>query len=75
MNLLVHEDFEDKVTKILPRLSDAFLRDLYTFIPRVLKRYNKLNAAILKERLKMTGNKVSGKGVIQDIEIVSVTER
>ncbi len=75
MNLIVMGDNEDRITKILPRLADAFLRDLYSFIPRVIKRHNKLNAAILRERMKMTAERVAGKSVIKDIEIVAVSER
>ena len=66
---------EDKINKILPRLSDAFLRDLYTFIPRIVRKQKKLTAAILQERLLMTGGKVVGDGVINKVMIESVTER
>jgi len=68
-------DNEEKVTKLLPRLSDAFLRDLYAFIPRVVRQEGKLTPSILKERMKMTGEKVVGPGVIHDIIIEEVTER
>ncbi len=66
---------EEKVNKVLPRLSDAFLRDLYTFIPRVVRKQKKLTAEILQKRLLMTGNKVVGEGVINKVVIESVVER
>ena len=66
---------EDKVNKVLPRLSDAFLRDLYTFIPRIVRKQQKLTAAILQQRLLMTGNKVVGDKVISKVVIESVSER
>jgi len=71
----VGPDNEDKVTKLLPRISDAFLRDLYAFIPRVIRRQNKLNASILVERMKMTGAKVMGPDVIHNVIIDQVVER
>lgn len=66
---------EEKVTKLLPRLSDAFFNDLYVFIPRVIRRQNKLTAAILSERLMMISEKVMGANVISSVIIEEVTER
>jgi len=68
-------DNEEEVNKVLPRLSDAFLRDLYTFIPWVVRKQKKLTAEILQQRLLMTGNKVVGKGVLENVTIESVSER
>ena len=68
-------DNADKVTKVLPRLSDAFFKDLYTFIPRVVHKEKKLTADILQQRLLMTGNKLLGKGVLNNVIIESVSER
>ncbi|MBL6932820.1 MAG: hypothetical protein ISR45_07710 [Rhodospirillales bacterium] len=72
---VIGPDNEEKVTKLLPRLGDAFFKDLYSFIPRVIRRQNKLNASILSERLKMTGDQVMGPNVINKIIINEVTER
>ncbi len=66
---------EEEVTKVLPRLSDAFFKDLYVFIPRVIRRESKLNGDILSERLKMVGDKVMGPGIIHNVIIIEVTER
>jgi len=66
---------EEEVTKVLPRLSDAFFKDLYVFIPRIIRRQSKLNSDILSERLKMIGDKVMGPGIINNVIIVEVTER
>lgn len=65
----------DKVLKLQPRLTDAFFKDLYVFIPRVVRQQNKLNIDILTERIKMTGNKVLGPNVIHNVIIEEVTER
>jgi len=66
---------EEEVTKVLPRLSDAFFKDLYVFIPRVIRRQSKLNGDILSERLKMVGDKVMGPNIINNVIIIEVTER
>jgi len=66
---------QEIVTKLLPRLSDAFFKDLYVFIPRVIRRQNKLSTDILAERMKLTGDKVLGPGVLHNVIIVEVTER
>ncbi|NQU57041.1 MAG: hypothetical protein HQ513_07385 [Rhodospirillales bacterium] len=72
---VIGKENEDTVTKLLPRLSDAFFKDLYVFIPRVIRRQSKLNAEILSERLLMVGEKVMGPGVINNVIIEEVTER
>jgi len=66
---------EGRVNKVLPRLSDAFLRDLYTFIPRVVHKQRKVTADLLRQRLLMTGKKVVGKDVLNNVVIESVSER
>ncbi len=58
---------EAEVVKKLPRLGDAFFKDLYVFIPRVLRHQNKLTSDILVEKLKRTADKVMEPGVIDDI--------
>lgn len=72
---VIGSENEEKVTKLMPRLNDAFFKDLYAFIPRVIRRQNKLNASILVERMKMTGDKVLGPNIIHDVIIEEVTER
>ena len=66
---------QEIITKLLPRLSDAFFKDLYVFIPRVIRRQNKLSTNILAERMKQTGDKVLGPGILHSVIIVEVTER
>ena len=64
----------EMITKLLPRLTDAFFRDLYVFIPRLIRRKNKLTKSILVERLKQTADKVLGPDVIHNVIIVKVSE-
>lgn len=72
---VIGSENEESVTKILPRLSDGFLRDLYTFIPRVIRKQRKLNAAILSERMKLIADRVAGPDRIHKIVIESMIEQ
>ena len=65
---------QELITKLLPRLSDAFFKDLYVFIPRIIRRKNKLTTSILAERMKQTADKVLGPGVLHNVIIIKVTE-
>jgi flagellar basal body-associated protein FliL len=65
---------EDKIQKIMPRLNDALLRDLYAYIPRALARKDHLDVPQLKQRLLMVSRKVAGEDAIRDILIQSVID-
>jgi hypothetical protein len=65
---------QEMIIKLLPRLSDAFFKDLYVFIPRIIRRKNKLTTNILSERMKQTADKILGPGVIHSVIILKVTE-
>jgi len=66
---------EEKITKILPRLSDGFLRDLYAFIPRVISKQRKLNAEILSGRMKLIGDKIAGPNILHKVVVESMNEQ
>ena len=68
----VGEENEALITKLLPRLNDAFLRDLYVFIPELLKKTDQIDPKVLKKRLLQVGARVTGKGVIKGVIIQSV---
>jgi len=72
---VIGKENEEMVTKLLPRLSDAFFKDLYVFIPRLVRGQKKLSAAILSDRMKATGDKVMGANVIHNVIIEEVSER
>ena len=63
-----------EIARLLPRLSDAFLRDLYGFIPRHLRKEERLDIALIKDRLQMVGDKVAGSGVIKSVLVQAVLE-
>ena len=66
---------EEKIIKILPRLSDGFLRDLYAFIPRVISKQRKLNAEILSGRMKLIGDKIAGPDILHKVLVESMNEQ
>ena len=63
-----------EIARLLPRLNDAFLRDLYGFIPRHLRKEEHLDVALIKDRLQMVGDKVAGPGVIKSVLVQTVLE-
>lgn len=66
---------EEMINHIMPRLSDAFLRELYAYIPRLLRRDGSLDVFAIKQRLQMIGDKVTGEKVINNVLVQSVTEK
>ena len=71
---IVGSDNERKINRLLPKLNDAFLRDLYAFIPRLLRESDRLNVFVLKKRMQLIADKVAGPGVIESVLIQSVTD-
>ena len=63
-----------EIARLLPRLNDAFLRDLYGFIPRHLRKEERLDVVLIKDRLQMVGDKVAGPGVIKSVLVQAVLE-
>ena len=55
-------------------MSDAFLRELHGFIPRLLKKEENLDILLIRKRLQMVADKVTTPGTIRDVLIQSVTE-
>ena len=65
---------ETKITELLPRLNDIFLRDLYVFIPRLLRKNQNIDVPVIKRRLQLLADKLAGKGVINAILIQSLSD-
>ena len=65
---------QNEIARLLPRLNDAFLSDLYGFIPRHLRKEKRLDIAMIKDRLQMVGDKVAGPGVIRSVLVQAVLE-
>ena len=64
-----------ELLKMQPRISDAFIRDLYGFIPRMLKTRPDLDLDILSRRLVIIGERAVGPGYIDNVLIQSIVER
>ena len=63
-----------KARRMTPILRDAFIKDLHTFIPRMLKEEDQLNLAILQQRLQLRSDLVLGKGIVKSVLIQSVVD-
>lgn len=65
---------EEALNRLMPRLSDAFLSDLYVFIPRLLRKSGDLDVIAIKQRLQRVALKTAGKGRVENVLVQSVTE-
>lgn len=66
---------ESQLTKLLPRLTDAFVTDLRSYIPRVLRDRPDVDTEGLKKRLAIIGERAIGKGMFDAVLIQSILER
>ena len=55
-------------------MSNAFYKDLYAFIPRLLREDDRINVLILRKRMQLIADKVAGPGIVDGILIQSVTD-
>ena len=62
------------IRKSLPRLSDAILRDLYGFLPRLLHRQETVDVNVVRDRLEFIVGRVLGPGVAEAVLIQSMTD-
>ena len=65
---------EQLLNQKLPILKDAYIQDLFSFIPRKLRKNSKLDKDTLKRRLEIIGNKTIGRGKILSINIINYSE-
>ena len=59
----------------LTKVSDAFLQDLHGFVPCLLEKKDRLDTIILRDRLKVIGERLLGKGYIDEVQVRSVMEK
>ena len=69
------ENKAERIKKILPIISDAFISDLHGFLPRLLKAKKKVDYVIIKQRLQLIANKVAGEGTITRVIAKSPNEQ
>ena len=70
-----NEEKAERINKILPIISDAFISDLHGFLPRLLKEKKKVDYKIIKKRLQIIADKVVGKGVVTNVIAKSAIEK
>ena len=68
------EKREAELRQKLPILKDAFIRDLFSFIPRHLRKNKELDEKTLKRRLEAVGQRTLGNKVINSIVIKDYSE-
>ena len=69
------EDNAEKIKHLMPVLTDAYVRDLHSFLPRLLRSEERIDVLIIKQRLQFIGNKVAGKGLIDNVLVQSVIDQ
>ena len=55
-------------------MKDAYVRDLFSFIPRQLRKSKKLDQETLSRRLQVVGQRTIGKGIIHAVNIKSYSK-
>ena len=66
------KDNVERIKKIMPVITNAFVRDLHSFMPRLLKAEERIDVLIIKQRLQLISNKVAGKELIKNVLVQSV---
>ena len=69
------EDKAERIKKMMPIITDAFVRDLHSFLPRLLKAEERIDVLIIKQRLQLIGDKVAGKGTISNVLVQSILDQ
>lgn len=65
----------ERIKYLTPVLGDAFLKDMHSFIPRLLKAEERIDAESIRQRLKLIGDKVTGKGLITNVVVGDIIEQ
>jgi hypothetical protein len=66
---------EPGLNKQMPKLTDAFVTDLRSYVPRILRDKDDVDTETLKKRLSIIGERAIGKGMFDAVLIQSVLER
>ncbi|HEX9568233.1 MAG: hypothetical protein ACREB6_14845 [Rhodospirillales bacterium] len=65
----------ERIKYLLPVIIDAFLKDMHSFMPRLLKAEERVDAEIIRQRLQLIGDKVAGKGLIRNVVVGDIVEQ
>ncbi|MCH7936712.1 MAG: hypothetical protein IH994_06435 [Proteobacteria bacterium] len=69
------KDNVKKIKRMMPVITDAFVRDLHSFMPRLLKAKERIDVLIIKQRLQLISDKIAGKGLIKNVLVQSVIDQ
>ncbi len=68
-------DNAELVNENIPKITDMFLRDLHSFLPRIMKNGGeRIDIFVIKKRLKLMADRLYPDGRINDVLIQSVSE-
>lgn len=70
-----NEGKAEEIRERMPIITDAFVRDLHSFLPRLLRAKKRVDVLIIKQRLQMVGDKVVGKGIISNVQVQSLIDQ
>jgi len=70
-----NEDNSDRIKRRLPVSRDAVIRDLHSFMPRLLKAKERVDVLVVKQRLQYISDKVAGKGLIKNVLVQFVLDQ
>ena len=62
------------VGKLKTKLGDALIKDFTYYIPRTLRKNQRLDVPLIKYRLKMVSDKVLGKDVVSEAIVQGMTQ-
>lgn len=71
----IGNDNASLVNESIPKITDTFLRDLHSFLPRVMKDDDsRIDIFVVKKRLKLMSDKLYPDKRINDVLIQSISE-
>ncbi|CAA7617824.1 flagellar basal body-associated protein FliL [Magnetospirillum sp. UT-4] len=73
LRLEVPHNKQDVVAQNLPRLQNAYLQDMMSFLPRHLRGTDQLDHDVIRRRLTQLSERVLGPGLVRDVLIEQST--
>lgn len=73
LRLEVPYDKKEVVAQNLPRLQNAYLQELMSFLPIHLRDSDRLDQAVVRRRLTLLSERVLGPGMVKDVLIEQAT--
>lgn len=75
VQLETSDKMEDELKRLVPVLKDAYIRDLNGYIPRLIRDKGQIDVNLVKQRLKIIGDRAIGKGILDGVLIQSILNR